>query len=240
MPRKPRFDLPGVPVHVVQRGNNRQPVFFADEDRRAYLRWLGEAAARCGCAIHAYVLMTNHIHLLTTPGQAGAVGRMIQTVGQHYVPYVNRTRHRSGTLWEGRYKACLIEADRHLLACQRYIELNPVRAGLVAAPGDYPWSSYAANARGRVDPLVHPHPLYEALGDTPVVRRRAYRAVLSKALPPDHDEAMRHALQSGTPLGGEAFRGRVEAELNRPIGHIRRGRPRKSGDGEGDPQAGTG
>ena len=227
MPRKPRFDLPGLPVHVVQRGNNRQPVFFEDADRLAYLTWLAEAATRYRCAVHAYVLMTNHIHLLTTPAQAGAVGRMMQYVGRRYVPYVNRVHGRTGTLWEGRYRACLIHADGYLLICHRYIELNPVAAGIVAGPGDYRWSSYGANAQGVKDPLVTPHPLYQALGTRPATRRRAYRALFAQALPAEDLEALGHALQSGTPLGDDAFRADIEARLHRSVGHARPGRPRK-------------
>ena len=225
MPRKPRFDLPDVPVHVVQRGNNRQPVFFSDADRRAYLEWLGEAAERYGCAIHAYVLMTNHIHLLATPPTVGATSRMMQYVGRYYVPYINRAHGRSGTLWDGRYKASLVDSDRYLLVCQRYIELNPVRAGLAKAPADYRWSSYAANAQGVFDALVRPHPTYNMLGATPAARRSAYRALFEDALDPAGVEDMRRAVQTGTPLGGAAFRARIETALGHRIGLMRRGRP---------------
>ena len=227
MPRKPRFDLPDIPVHVVQRGNNRQPVFFDDAGRRAYLAWLDEAAGRYGCAVHAYVLMTNHVHLLMTPGRAGAVGRTLQYVGRRYVPYVNRVTDRTGTLWEGRYRANLVEAERYLLLCHRYIESNPVRAGLVADPSDHPWSSVHANALGHKDPLVRPHPTYLALGRGPKTRQRAYRALLAEVLPDAPVDDLRAALHSGTPLGGVAFRDRIESALRRPIGQARRGRPRR-------------
>lgn len=227
MPRKPRFDLPGVPVHVVQRGNNRQAVFFDDAGRRAYLGWLGEAAGRYGCAVHAYVLMGNHVHLLMTPEHTGAVGRTLQYVGRRYVPYVNRLTDRTGTLWEGRYRASLIDAERYLMQCYRYIELNPVRAGLVADPADHPWSSVHANALGRKDPLVTPHPAYLALGRGPKTRGRAYLALLAETLPEDTMEALRCALNSGTPLGDQPFRDRIETVLKLPVGHIRRGRPRR-------------
>lgn len=227
MPRKPRFDLPDIPVHVVQRGNNRQPVFFDDAGRRAYLAWLGEAAGRYGCAVHAYVLMSNHVHLLMTPDRAGAVGRALQYVGRRYVPYVNRTAGRSGTLWEGRYRANLVEAERYLLLCHRYIELNPVRTGLAADPADHAWSSYAANALGGKDPLVTPHPVYLALGRGPKTRRKAYAALFAAALPEEPVDDLRAAVHSGTPLGGEAFRDRIETALRQPVGYARRGRPRK-------------
>ena len=227
MPRKPRFDLPDTPVHIVQRGNDRQAVFFEDADRQAYLGWLGEAAARHGCAVHAYVLMPNHIHLLATPGVAGATGRMMQSVGRHYVPYVNRRHGRSGALWEGRYRASLIDADAYLLMCMRYIELNPVRADLTKALADYPWSSHRANADGAADALVTPHATYEALAAPPPARRRAYRTLFDAPLDPAQVDALRRAVQTGTPLGGDRFRAQVEDAFQRPVGHARRGRPPK-------------
>ena len=157
MPRKPRFHLPGVPVHVVQRGNNRQAVFYDEQDYRAYLKWLEEGAERYGCAIHAYVLMTNHVHLLVSPAHGESLGRLMQYLGRYYVLYINHHYGRSGTLWEGRYKASLIQAQDYLLACYRYIELNPVRAGMAKGPGQYRWSSYGYNALGREDRLLTPH-----------------------------------------------------------------------------------
>ena len=164
MPRKPRFYIAGMPVHVVQRGNNRQPRFFDDADYSAYLKWLREAAEKYGCAIHAYVLMTNHVHILATPEDTNGISRMMQYVGRWYVPYINKTYGRSGTLWEGRYKSSLIDAANYFLACSRYIEMNPVRAGMVSQPWDYVWSSYACNAEGKADKVVQPHVLYNTLG----------------------------------------------------------------------------
>jgi putative transposase len=134
--------LSDVPVHIVQRGNNRQAIFFADEDYRAYLGWLNEAATRWACAIHAYVLMTNHVHLLLSPTDPKGVSGLMQYLGRRYVPYINHRYRRSGTLWEGRFKSSLIQSETYLLLCHRYIELNPVRAAMVVAPGDYPWSSW--------------------------------------------------------------------------------------------------
>ncbi|MGH7346647.1 MAG: transposase, partial [Candidatus Rokuibacteriota bacterium] len=145
MPRKPRFKLAGMPVHVVQRGNNRQAVFYDEQDHRAYLRWLEEGAERYGCAVHAYVLMTNHVHLLLTPEREGATGRLLQYLGRYYVLYINHRYGRSGTLWEGRYKASLIQEEDYLLACYRYIELNPVRAGMVEPP----WATTVSKSRWR-------------------------------------------------------------------------------------------
>jgi len=149
MPRKPRFYLPGIPAHVIQRGNSRQAVFFSDEDYTAYLDWLKEGAEKHGCAIHAYVLMTNHVHLLMTPQTREAISKTIQFVGRHYVTYINHVYGRSGTLWEGRHKGCLISSEEYLFSCMRYIEMNPVRAGMVETPAEYPWSSYRWNATGR-------------------------------------------------------------------------------------------
>ena len=171
--------------------------------------------------------MPNHIHLLATPETAGATGHMMQYVGRRYVPHFNRSHGRSGSLWDGRYRANLIDTDSYLLVCMRYIELNPVRADLAETPGDYPWSSYRANVDGGADPLVTPHATYEALGATPAARRRAYRALFDAPLDPAHVDAMRNALQTGTPLGGDRFRATIEDALQRPIGHARRGRPPK-------------
>jgi putative transposase len=226
LPRKPRFFLPGVPAHVVQRGNNRQPTFFADEDYRAYLGWLGEAARRYGCAVHAYVLMTNHVHLLVTPEARGSVSRMMQYVGRRYVPYVNRAYGRSGTLWEGRFKSAPIDSEAYLLVCSRYIEMNPVRAGIAATPVDYPWSSYHANALGREDRLVSPHPVLLALAGDANARCAAYRALFRGPVDDRQLGAIRSALQTGTPLGNDRFRARIERALHVKVGYDRRGRPR--------------
>jgi len=231
MPRKPRFYLPDVPAHVIQRGNNRQSVFFCDDDYRAYLAWLREGAARHGCAIHAYVLMTNHVHLLVTPEARDAVSRTIQYVGRHYVTYVNRQYGRSGTLWEGRHKGSIISSEAYLLTCSRYIELNPVRAGMVKAPEDYRWSSYRANASGESCPLLSYHALYMALGDSPESRQRAYRELFRAAPGPGQLDAIRSAVQTGTPLGNDRFREQVEAAFECKVGQARRGRPVRRPEG---------
>ena len=164
MPRLGRYFLADRPLHVIQRGNNRTPIFFGDEDYERYGDWLGEAAAEHGCAIHAYVLMTNHVHLLVTPARALSLPRAMQSLGRRYVRYVNAAHGRTGTLWEGRYRAAPIDSDAYFLACCRYIELNPVRAGLTAHPREYPWSSWRAHAQGIADPLAADHPLYSGLG----------------------------------------------------------------------------
>lgn len=232
MPRQPRLDLPGIAQHVVQRGNDRQPCFFADIDRQRYLQDLRELALALGCHVHAYVLMTNHVHLLLTPQQPAALARLMQSLGRRYVRYVryvNDRYHRTGTLWEGRYKACLVDGDDHLLRCYRYIELNPVRAGMVADPADYPWSSHAANARGAPDPLVQPHPRYRALGTDDPARRAAYRALVIAGLDPDEIGQIRATLQRQHVLGNDRFRQAIERQLGRRAGPARIGRPPKPG-----------
>lgn len=227
MPRKPRFYLPGVPVHVVQRGNSRQAVFFEDNDYLAYLTWLSEGAEKHGCLVHAYVLMTNHVHLLLTPATAQSISRTIQYVGRHYVTHVNAVYGRSGTLWEGRHKGCVIGGEDYLLACMCYIELNPVRAGMVKKPIDYRWSSYRANAAGWKDRVVVTHALYESLGASPTERQHAYRELFQQALDPGQVHDIRACVQTGTPLGNAHFRAQIEQTLNCRVGQTRRGRPVK-------------
>jgi len=175
MPRKPRFNLVGIPQHVIQRGNNRDPCFFAEEDYRRYLSDLHESARKMHCRIHAYVLMTNHVHLLVTPMVEFGISQVMQALGRRYVYYVNKTYKRSGTLWEGRYKSSLIDSDRYMLTCMRYIELNPVRAKMVNHPGEYQWSSYQNSAHGIENELIEHHPLYLALDNDPKKRQEAYR-----------------------------------------------------------------
>ncbi len=225
MPRKPRFYLPDVPVHVIQRGNNRQATFFSDEDYQAFLNWLKEGADKHGCSIHAYVLMSNHFHLLVTPKARESISRMIQFVGRNYVTYVNHKYGRSGTLWEGRHKGCLIHGESYLLACSRYIELNPVRAGMVKTPGEYRWSSYRGNAHGEATEILGQHSLYLALGTTNETRQFAYRELFRNALDSDQLHSIRAAVQTGTPLGDGRFRAQIERTLGCKTGHSRRGRP---------------
>jgi putative transposase len=225
MPRKRRFYQPGIPAHVVQRGNCRQAVFLVRKDYHAYLDWLAEGAAKHGCAIHAYVLMTNHVHLLITPFHPHAISKTLQYVGRHYVPYVNKVYGKSGTLWEGRHKGCIIDSEHYLFACMRYIELNPVRAGMVTAPSDYLWSSYLANAAGRTDRLIVPHEHYLQLGRTPADRQMRYRELFHAALEPNQLHDIRATVQTGTPLGKDRFRKQIEQALGCKVGQSRRGRP---------------
>lgn len=175
MPRSQRICVPGFPLHIVQRGNNRQPCFHRTGDYRNYLDILGKAAMRYQAQIHAYVLMTNHVHLLITPEQDFSASRMMQYLGRSYVSLFNRIHERTGTLWEGRFRSCVIESETYLFACYRYIELNPVRAGLVKAPEQYIWSSYRSNALGAPNGLLQPRKEWFDLGSTTVDRCRRYR-----------------------------------------------------------------
>lgn len=225
MPRRPRLALADVPVHVIQRGNNRSACFFADEDRRRYLDWLREYAVDHACRVHAYVLMTNHVHLLLTPGSAEATGRVMKALGQRYVQYVNRVYGRSGTLWEGRFRSCLVDSERYFLVCQLYIELNPVRAGMVACPDDHRWSSYACNAGRSTDPCVDPHPAYLALGNTVAARGEAYRALVAEGLNENTLGAIREATNGNFALGNEQFGQEIAEALGRRAVRGRPGRP---------------
>jgi putative transposase len=226
MPRKPRFYLPGLPAHVIQRGNSRQPVFYESVDYQAYLAWLKEGADKHGCAIHAYCLMTNHVHLLLTPESQEAISKTIQFVGRHYVPYINHTYGKSGTLWEGRHKGCVVDSDGYLLSCMRYIELNPVRAGMVQKPIDYRWSSYRGNATRYTDKLTIPHPVYRQLAQGYQDRQYVYRELFCNALEPDQVHDIRASVQTGTPLGNARFCETIEKQLKCKVGQARRGRPK--------------
>ena len=226
MPRQPRFFSPGVPLHVIQRGNDRQAIFRASEDRLRFLYLFCHAVRRYGVSVHAYVLMTNHVHFLLTPSGRDAVSGMMRSVGRVYVQWFNDQYRRTGTLWEGRYKATVVEDERYLLTCMRYIELNPVRAKMVRAPGEHPWSSFAANACGEASDLVEPHPIYRALGSTPEDRRGAYRELFRDEIPEVDLCAIRDATQNGWALGGDGFLARIDA-TGRRASRLPIGRPRK-------------
>lgn len=232
MARGPRYFLPGQPLHVIQRGNNRGAIFFSDTDYPLYRDWLAAAATEYGCAIHAYVLMTNHVHLLLTPRTAESLPRTMQSLGRRYVHHVNRAYRRTGTLWEGRYRAAPIESEAYFLACCRYIELNPVRAGMVAAPGAYRWSSWAAQATGAEDMLLTEHALYRALGASAAERQAGYRALFNGMLDPEFVEALRAATNGGWALGGEGFRQEIARVLRRRVTPAPVGRPRTVRDAE--------
>jgi len=215
--RPARLELPGVPLHVRHRGNNRAACFFSDIDRRFYLKCLAMAAGRNGCAIHAYVLMPNHVHLLVTPHEGGATGRMMQDVGRRYVRVLNNVHGRTGTLWEGRFRSSLVHDERYFLTLHRYIERNPVRAGLAVRPGDYPWCSYDHYSGSHVNPLITEHPTFQALGTNLAERRAAFRELCAQDIGADMLKTIREAIDTDTAIGA-------------PI--PKRGRPRKSEEHE--------
>jgi putative transposase len=220
--------MPGVPVHLIQRGNNRSACFYTDGDYRFYLDHLAELAVKHGCAVHAFCLMTNHVHLLLTPQHEGSLGGLIKALGQRYVQYVNRTYRRSGTLWEGRFRSCLLQEEAYVLACYRYIELNPVRAGMVTHPAEYRWSSYRVNAQGEQGDWLVPQPLYLGLGMDVETRRAAYRELFRFELEPGVVDEIRHATNGNYALGDGRFVAEVEAMLGRRVTRGKPGRPYKS------------
>jgi putative transposase len=228
MPRRARLLLPGVPIHLIQRGNNRSPCFYAEEDYGFYLDHLTEQAAKHHCAIHAYCLMTNHVHLLLTPQQENSLGGMMKALGQRYVQYVNRTYRRSGTLWEGRFRSCLLQDEAYVLACYRYIELNPVRACMVAHPAEYRWSSYRANAQGEAAALLAPQALFLGLGGDGADRQAAYRELFRYELEPGTINEIRQATNGNYALGDGRFVAEVERMLGRRVSRGKPGRPFKS------------
>lgn len=229
MARLPRIYVENQPQHVIQWGNNREPIFADPQDYRFYLDCLKEAAERNGIAVHAYVLMTNHVHLLVTPLDEASIGKTLQSLGRRYVQYFNYTYDRTGTLWEGRYKATLIDSERYLLTCMRYVELNPVRAGMVARPGDYQWSSYSFNAQGAENPLVIPHLLYRRLGSDALTRQAAYRLLFRAAVSQTDVEAIRESTNKAWVLGNDRFREKIERLSGRRTAPRPRGRPRREG-----------
>lgn len=227
MPRKPRFYVPNMPVHVMQRGHNRGAVFFSDQDYLEYLRCLKHAADNYGCKVHGYVLMTNHVHLLVTPENKESIGQLFQGIGRHYVRYVNKTYHRHGGLWEGRYKGNIIQSQAYLLSCMRYIEMNPVRAGMVDHPAKYRWSSYSANALGVSNAILSQHEEYISLGTSADLRQKVYQGLFDDNIETDVIDFLRQSLQSGTPLGNDQFKSQIEAAVGQKVGWVRPGRPKK-------------
>jgi putative transposase len=216
-----------IPVHIIQRGNNRQVCFVSDEDHGAYLDWLKEYSRKYEVDIHAWVMMTNHVHLLCTPRREGSVSRMMQALGRRYVRYFNYQYRRSGTLWEGRYKSCLVQAADYLLKVYQYIELNPVRANMVAAPDEYRWSSYRVNALGKISELCTPHSEYLALGISPSERRKNYRALFIPHVDGDLLEEIRTNTNKEMAIGHDRFKEEIEALTGR------RTKPRKRGRSTG-------
>ncbi len=225
MARQPRLTLPGYPHHVIQRGNNKQAIVATAADYSALLELLEENARKFDVAVHACVLMSNHFHLLATPKTLESLPKMMQAVGRSYVRYFNDAQKRSGTLWEGRYKSTLIQADRYLLACMAYIDLNPVRAGLVVQPQDYPWSSHLHYLGVRVDRLITPHALYWELGNTPFAREAAYAELVQSGLDPVQQTAITESTLSGWALGEADFVADLQKRTARRVAKARAGRP---------------
>lgn len=225
MPRRARLILPNVTVHVIQRGNNRQACFYQEPDYRNYLEWLHEYAVECNCRIHAYVLMTNHVHLLATPAHADSLGAMMKRLGQRYVQYVNRAYKRSGTLWEGRYRSCLASDETYVLGCYRYIELNPVRAAMVRHPAEYRWSSYRANAQGENNSVITPHESYLTLDGNLQRRITAYRELFGHQLESGLVDEIRQATNGNFVIGSEGFQQQIAQALGRRVTRGKPGRP---------------
>lgn len=228
MARLPRLTLPGYPHHVIQRGNNRQPIFVDVQDYETMQALLVDSANKFHVAVHAYVLMGNHFHLLATPADTDALPRMMQAVGRSYVRYFNQRHGRSGTLWEGRYRSTLIESERYLLAGMAYIDLNPVRAGLVARPSDWFWSSHAHYLGLRNDRLVTPHALYWALGNTPFAREAAYAELVQAGVVADLQTQLTDATLRGWALGEPVFIEGLQKKIERRVSRARAGRPPSS------------
>ena len=225
MARLPRLTLPGYPHHVIQRGNNRQAIFASPSDYQSLLDLLSDNAKKFDVAIHAYVLMGNHFHLLATPQTADGLPQMMQAVGRRYVRHFNDAQGRSGTLWEGRYKSTLIQSDRYLLACMAYIDLNPVRAGMVAQAADYPWSSHGHYTGLRSDRLITPHPLYWELGNTPFAREVAYADLVHGGVTERQQADLTQSALRGWALGEADFVADLQKKTERRVMKGRAGRP---------------
>ena len=229
MPRRARLAVAGIPWHIVQRGNNRSACFYAEQDYHYYLDTLAKQAEKWECQVHAYVLMTNHVHLLLTPTHREGPSLLMKHLGQRYVQYVNRTYRRSGTLWEGRFRSCLAQSESYVLTCYRYIELNPVRAGMVSHPGAYPWSSYRANGEGRANLLMSPHDEYLRLGQDDASRCTAYRGLFQAHVDDDMLADIRQATNGNYVLGNQRFKEEIERALGRRGEAGQPGRPRRPG-----------
>ena len=230
MARLPRLTVPGYPHHIIQRGNNRQTTFHDDEDRRTLLGLLDESARKNKVALHSYVLMSNHLHLLATPETQTGVPTMMQAVGRRYVQYFNKRHQRSGTLWEGRYRSTLVQPERYLLACMVYVDLNPVRARMALKAEDYPWSSYGHYAGLRQDPILTPHALYWQLGNTPFAREANYSELVAQGQPRDQQKALTESALKGWALGEPDFvavlqqhtkRRAIRSHAGRPVGGLK-------------------
>lgn len=225
MPRRLRLNVPGVPLHIIQRGNNRGPCFFTPADRRRYLSELADLAYEFNCHVHAYVLMTNHVHLLLTPYDDDGAAPLMKRLGQRHAQYINRAYGRSGSLFEGRFRSSMVEEERYLLTCYRYIELNPVRAGLVNHPLEYPWSSYRANAAGDPDPVVIPHAVFMRIAADDARRHEDYTSLCAEALSAQALQEIREAANGGFPFGSKRFASEIASVTGRRAIRGTAGRP---------------
>ena len=230
MPRPARLNIPGIPQHITQRGNNRQAGFYADEDYRLYMELPGKACRAYDCSLHAYVLMTDHIHLLLTPSTPEGASLVMRDTGRDFVRAINKSCRRTGTLWEGRFKSSLVDTGRYCLTCYRYIELNPVRAGMVAHQADYRWSSYHCNALGKPDISITPHDCWPGLGEDDTSRMTTYQGLFSEPLRRADIDHIRNSARTGLPTGNNRFREEIEKALSCRLGYGKRGRPRKATD----------
>lgn len=228
MARLPRYYLPGHPQHIIVRGNNGCRIYHKPEDREYYLMLVKKAADKHACDVHAYGLMENHVHLLMTPHREQSIGKAIQMIGRYYVQYFNQTYDRSGTLWEGRYKATLVDRENYLLTCTRYIELNPVRAGLVSDPADYQWTSYLSHALGKDTGVLRYSEEYLALGDSPSARQSAYRSLFDQKLPEQTVQKIRDATNKSWVLGEQDYKEAIANLVNRRTDPKPRGGDRRS------------
>lgn len=228
MARRPRLNLPHIPQHIIQRGNNRQVCFYREQDYAVYLDKLKEYSTKYKVAVHAYVLMTNHVHLLLTAANEKGVSQMMQSLGRYFVRYINQTHNRTGTLWEGRYKSTLVDSERYLLTLYRYIELNPVRANMVEHPAEYPWSSYQHNALDKHISLINSHPLYMALGHDLASCKKAYQALFKSHIPHYTLDEIRDCINKSWVLGDNNFRKQVAAQTGQITEPQQRGGDRKS------------
>jgi putative transposase len=229
MARQPRLSLAGYPHHIIQRGNNRQNIFLTDEDRKAYLAWIAEYAAKFDIKIHAYVLMDNHTHLVLTPKSEQSLASLMQSLGQRYTQNFNYFHQHSGTVWEGRYKSTVIQSDRYLLACMVYVDLNPVRAGIVSDPADYAWSSHRHYIGQQFQPLVTAHEMMWNLGNTPFSREKAYLELVRAGLSQDQYKQVTDSALKGWALGDTQFTGQIQASTQRRVQKQTAGRPKRGG-----------
>lgn len=226
MPRRARCYIPGLPYHIVQRGNNREACFIEPDDYSFYLELWQQSSRRNGVRVHAYCLMTNHIHVFATPDKAPALSNAMRVIGSRYAQYINHKYGRTGTLWEGRHRSSLVQSDKYLLICSRYIELNPVRTGLVTHPDEYPWSSHKANAWGD-DSWLTPHEEYMKLGAVTEERTQAYRELFKHPLSEEELNLIRKAIHYSQPVGDSRFCAQIASNHGIRIGQMKRGRPKK-------------